>query len=99
MSADLEGLPPELMRVLRDPTIRIDHPGQRDLDLMRYVYDNVPSNTASALTTKQWGEIWLREYQRANRAEAALDELRSILDEAAKTEERLRLVGGVETQQ
>jgi hypothetical protein len=69
-----EGLPPDLVRVLCDPRIRI--PMDRTLDLVRYVYDNVPSNTASAMTLGDWQEAWLNEWQRANRAEAELEELR-----------------------
>ena len=43
-------------------------------------YRNAPSNTASAMTGEQWAQAWAKEWQRANRAEAKLDELREVLD-------------------
>ena len=71
----LEGLPPDLVRVLRDPSIRI--PMDRNVDLALYVYDNVPSNTASAMTVEDWQKAWMHEWQRANTAEYELEELRA----------------------
>ena len=39
-------------------------------------YRNAPSNTASAMTVGQWAKAWQDEWQRANRAEVELEELR-----------------------
>lgn len=82
------GLPPDLVRVLQDP--RITFPMDDTLRRVLYVLDDVPCDTASALTSEQWGRLWAAEWQRANRAEVALDEIRELLAEAAKTEESLR---------
>lgn len=70
-----EGWPPELARVFRDQRIKV--PMDRKVDMALYVYDNVPSDTASAMTVEDWQKAWLHEWQRANTAEVELEELRA----------------------
>ena len=53
-------------------------------------YRNAPSNTASAMTIEEWREAWVREWQRANRASVALEEIKELIGEHEKGEERLR---------
>lgn len=45
------------------------------LDLALYVLRDVPSNTASAMTLDDWRQAWVETWQRANRAEVAVDEI------------------------
>ena len=53
-------------------------------------YRNAPSNTASAMTVEQWQEAWVKEWQRANRASVALEEIKALIGEHEKGEERQR---------
>ncbi len=53
---------------------RFDQP-EALFDLVRE-YRDAPSNTASAMTVEQWAKAWQDEWQRANRAEVELEELR-----------------------
>jgi hypothetical protein len=70
-----ESLPPDLLKALRDTPIGA-LPGDIDLERILYVLDKVTSNTASAMSIEDWKKAWAREWQRANRAEAELEELR-----------------------
>lgn len=73
------GWPPDLVRAFSDPSIKVPH--DRKLDMALYVYDNVPSDTASAMTVEDWKQAWMREWQRANVAEYEAERLREELRE------------------
>ena len=51
------------------------------LEMALYTLDNVPSDTASAMTLDQWRNAWVAEWQRANLAETKLEEIRAVLDD------------------
>ena len=70
----LDGLPPELVRLLREVPIGA-LTGDRDLERALYVLDKVPSNTASAMQVDDWKKAWVETWQRANRAEVTLAEI------------------------
>jgi hypothetical protein len=71
----LAGLPPDLVRVLRDPSIVI--PQDQGVFELIAKMTHAPTATASAMTNEQWMKAWVSEWQRANRAEVALEELRA----------------------
>jgi hypothetical protein len=80
VSADdpLDGLPPDLVRVLRDPSVIVPQ-DQAVFELIAKM-THAPSATASAMTNEQWMKAWVSEWQRANRAEVALEELRAEIE-------------------
>lgn len=67
-----DSLPPELLRALRETPIGA-LPMDADLEHLIHVWKDAPSNTASAMTVDDWARAWAKEWQRANRAEAALE--------------------------
>jgi hypothetical protein len=54
-------------------------PQSRTINLAMGAYD-APATTASALTAEQWMHAWVAEWQRANRAEVELEELRAEIE-------------------
>jgi hypothetical protein len=69
-------LPPDLLNALRKYGHLI--PQSWTINLVMGSYD-APSDTASAMTAEQWMHAWVAEWQRANRAEVELEELRESI--------------------
>ncbi len=70
------GLPPDLLDAIKKYGHLI--PASNTLNLVIGATE-APSNTASAMTNEQWMHAWVAEWQRANRAEAEIEELREEL--------------------
>ncbi len=75
----LAGLPPDLVRVLRDPSIVIPQ-DQAVFELIANM-TYAPAATASAMTNDQWVKAWASERERAERAEASLERVTRERDE------------------
>lgn len=85
-----DDLPPDLVDALR----RYAHliPQSQTVQLVMAA-QYAPATTASAMTNEEWMNAWVIEWQRANRAEAELEEVRERLgnDTADAWEETMRL--------
>lgn len=70
----LAGLPDDLARVLRDPSIIVP----QDAAVFELIakWADAPSDTVSAWGVDEWRAAWVKEAQRANRFKAELEELR-----------------------
>ena len=77
----LDGLPDDLARILRDPSIIVP----QDAAVFELVakWMDAPSDTASAMTVDEWRQAWSVTCRRMLDAQAERDRLREALEEIA----------------
>lgn len=73
----LDGLPPDLVRVLRDPSIIV----AKDAVVFELVakWMDAPSNTASAMTVEDWRAAWIIARREIDSLRARVAELEAEL--------------------
>ena len=83
----IAGLPDDLAKLLRDPSILVP----QDAAVFKLIAEwmDAPSDTASALSVDEWREAWVYSTRRWREAEAERDALASVVETQREALERV----------